>query len=175
MGATKDGRHCTTIFADASFCLSNKVGGWGSWCKSDRGTATSGGEILFVGDSGLAELIAVSKGIFAAVQVGVLAAGDHVVIKTDCERVVRMFGSRSPVMKPYEETIVRDIVEFMFVNDISMSVQHVKGHSNSKAAPKFWVNNRCDKVAKTYMQQARNHRARGFSRAITTEIMLEPA
>lgn len=158
-----------TMFADASVRYSHKTAGWGYWIKGDsRHAHMKGGPILpYTNDVGLAELIAIKRGLETARDINYFMPDDRVImIQSDsmnaltCMRIVRksikvskhpdskvgMFQRLNVDIPAAKWEAVKEILIITDKLGLEIVVRHVKGHSEGNG--RSWVNRMCDRLAK---------------------------
>ncbi|WP_286869477.1 RNase H family protein [Sphingobium sp.] len=150
-----------TIIADASHCTETKAAGYGFWAVSERARHGGGGSFQHpVDTSSAAELLALVNGLFFGKMRGVLDAGDHVLLQTDCQRAIDVLSSNIKVGLTRDERAGKKrFYELTREYACTVSFRHVKGHTN-KTEARYVTNNLCDKRAKEGMRLARR-RLRG--------------
>ena len=144
-----------TIIADASHCTETKAAGYGFWAVSERGRHAGGGPMKDpVDTSSAAELLAIVNGFFFAKLRGIITAGDHVLLQTDCQRAIDVFEGRIQTMTRDERAGRKRFYELKREYACTVSFRHVKGHTDRTEA-RYVTNNLCDKRAKEGMRLAR--------------------
>ena len=153
-----------TIMSDASFCPKTKASGWGVWAKSERGSFSAGGNFKSdPGHSTDAEAMAIAVAVFAAFRQGVAAAGDRLIIQTDCMTMVRAYTGHHLMPKLSREknktleSTIKYTRKLIKSNKCEFEVRHVEAHAPSKGKRNF-VNNICDAKAKEHMTMQRKER-----------------
>jgi ribonuclease HI len=171
-----------TLFSDASMCPERKIGGWAAWLKSDRGSLRGGARFkVRVGDSSMAEAMAVMNGLTVGASEGIIRRKDTVLVQTDNDAVMgilegtvrrslslefkrRRGRSRDQVVKDVgarnqEIVIVADAFSaFIQENSVVVRWRHVKGH-RGKQDRRSAVNTFCDRTARDHMREARRRPA----------------
>jgi len=171
-----------TLFSDASMCPERKIGGWAAWLKSDRGSLKGGARFMVrVGDSSMAEAMAVVNGLTVGLKEGVIRPMDTVLVQTDNDAVMgvlegtvrrslarelkrRRGRSRSQVERDVDErnheiAIVADAFSAILSdNGVVVRWRHVKGH-RGKQDRRSAVNSFCDRTARAHMRGARKRPA----------------
>lgn len=165
-----------TLITDASYGGVN-CAGWAAWYKGDGGIGpafVSGSVLRFpCATAGDAELAAVFLGYEA---LGQLRAGHRVMIQSDCDRALRMLrwrygfadaphgDGRRVINAPLhqitsQEQRILDAWEGMEnrPNRLDVLVRHVKGHTRKSQLGRYWVNRRCDELARGHMNQQRRN------------------
>lgn len=143
-----------TVLADASYCPTERVGGYGYWIASAR--EKFGGHGAFKGeiaDSVTAEMMAVVNALHFALQ-RVILPGDAVLIQTDCIAAISAFKGERQNLKQQESKAVSTLLHFKNKFEISIVFRHVKGHSQNMEA-RYVSNNLCDKRARKGLEHAR--------------------
>lgn len=107
-----------------------------------------------VDTSSAAELLAIVNGFFLAKLRGIIAAGDHVLLQTDCQRAIDVFEGRISTMTRDERAGRKRFYELKREYACTVSFRHVKGHTDRTEA-RYVTNNLCDKRAKEGMRLAR--------------------
>lgn len=144
-----------TIIADASHCTETKAAGYGFWAVSERGKHGGGGSMSKpVDTSSAAELMAIVNGLFFGKMRGIVDAGDHVLLQTDCQRAIDILEGRISTMSKDERAGRKRFYELKREYACTVSFRHVKGHTNRTEA-RYVTNNLCDKRAKDGMRLAR--------------------
>jgi ribonuclease HI len=145
-----------TLIADASFCSFTGAGGYGWWAASERGKQGGGGAMRDkVCSSSAAEMIAIVNGLHMAIKFGIVHAGDHVLLQTDCMAALDGFQHRrTKQLNKSELAAFKKLYELKKQHRLTYSFRHVKGHSNIKEA-RYITNNLCDERAKVGMRLAR--------------------
>ena len=144
-----------TIIADASHCTKTKAAGYGFWAVSERGKHGGGGSMASpVDTSSAAELLAIVNGLFFGKLKGILDAGDHVLLQTDCQRAIDVLEGRIQTMTKDERAGRKRFYELKREYACRVSFRHVKGHT-SRTEARYITNNLCDKRAKNGMRLAR--------------------
>src|SRR5690606_28492994 len=73
-----------SVFSDASICTRKRVGGWGAWLKSDRGSIRTGGFFKHqISDITIAEAMAAINGLVAGLRAQLIHSGDRIILQTD--------------------------------------------------------------------------------------------
>ena len=167
-----------SLFSDASVCHHKRVGGWGAWLKSDRGSLRTGGPFRHsIGDISIAEAMAVINGLVAGARAGLIQPGDIVLIQTDNNSVMQLLDGTVRRKISRKKKLQRnlswrelkrdvrsqnhdiDLVSDAFrrlkeAHSLSVKWRHVKGHKGRKDR-RSAVNTFCDEVAGTHMRAAR--------------------
>lgn len=107
-----------------------------------------------VDTSSAAELLAMVNGLFFAKMKGIVEAGDHVLLQTDCQRAIDVLESRISTLTKDERAGKKRFYELKREFGCSVSFRHVKGHTRRTEA-RYVTNNLCDKRAKDGMRLAR--------------------
>ncbi len=158
---SKNGRNIVTIFTDASFCLKSKVSGYGVWAKSRGESITGSGHYIGTPSVNIAELMATMAGIKLALMRGIAQPGDYIVLKTDSAHCVNFLNGDLEFNCVVHAQVLISLENVLKKYDLQFEAQHVKGHSKN-SHPRFWVNNKCDALAKEQLVIARAHV--GFSK-----------
>lgn len=145
-----------TIFADASFCHDTKAAGWGCWIKNDiRSVTYSGVFHVSLASSAEAELCALVNATHKAVVQGHAPAGSFLVLESDCTRALDIIRGRLAHRGSLvEKAARRKLFELLENNRLRFKVKHVRGHQGGRNA-RSWVNETCDRLARTAMRSAR--------------------
>lgn len=140
---------------DSSFCPDLNVGGYGHWIISNRGHRSGGGRFQKAPRSPhKAEMMGIVNSLYEAGRRGLARAGDNVLIQCDCIAAMDRLGGKHPITGKFEANIVKKFNHAVDKLSINVRFRHVKGHINS-LAPRHRSNNTCDRIAKSYMKQAR--------------------
>lgn len=107
-----------------------------------------------VDTSSAAELMAVVNGLFFAKMKGIVDAGDHVLLQTDCQRAIDILEGRINTMSKDERAGRKRFYELKREYACTVSFRHVKGHTTRTEA-RYVTNNLCDQRAKAGMRLAR--------------------
>lgn len=140
---------------DASHCPNTKVGGYGVWIASQRGKRSYDGAFKnLIDNATIAEMAAITNGLYIAIRTELVQAHDRVLIQTDCIAAILAFtGKRKPAHSE-ERRIVEQQRQLMVQHNLSITFKHVKGHSDNEGN-RFVSNNICDRKAKANMKKAR--------------------
>lgn len=150
-----DGRDIATVFTDASFCNREKLSGYGVWAKSGDGRGeTFGGFYIGTPSVNVAELLASMAGIKHCLAEGIIIRGNAIILKTDSLHVVNFINGDIKVNCPVHAQSSYSLNLVLEKHDLLIKAQHVKGHSKN-THPRFWVNNKCDEIARQQMKLAR--------------------
>lgn len=167
-----------TLFTDAAYCETTKLGGYGAWCKADgwqRGVFF-GGKIKNVLNSSECELAGVMKALISMNRDGVLALHDEIFIQCDNVRALsallslagsktKAFVKRSkdptdvciqiqPIRRKTENELHMLSILRGFVEGKTLFLRHVKGH-NKKESSRGNINKICDKIARENLVRSR--------------------
>jgi ribonuclease HI len=144
-----------TIFADASHDTGKKLGGWGAWAKSERGSASWHGAFKKpVATSTEAELFAAVNAVFLTVGSSVYERGDLLLVQSDCLAVVEVLNRTAKSRDWQQEGMIR-LHEIMIRAAVrGLTARHVPGHTKGEV-PRLWVNNLCDSLARKGIDKAR--------------------
>lgn len=143
-----------TIISDASQCPETGAAGYGYWLVSERGNSGGGG--LFktpLPDPTIAEMMGVVNALYLAVQHGIAAAGDEVLIQLDCTSVIRMLSSEA-CARPDLELVREKFHALRAQHQLTVEFRHVRGHTNSPAK-RSTAQRRADQRARHEMKQGR--------------------
>lgn len=142
-----------TLYCDASWCPKYKVGGWGIYCRSDKGKfEASGLPPDYCQDSTGAELCAIFAGLYKITQTW--PDSQIIYVRSDCSGVLKII--ESPKKHPREDLrrLQKKIQKLKIKKDLVVQLGWVKGHQSDKTV-KTWVNNRVDQLAYSVMERAR--------------------
>lgn len=147
--------NCITINTDASYCRKTKVGGYAFYIRSDSFKLQKGGAFREKVESPIdAETMAVCNALYVLLNEYHLPKVNFIVINTDCTGVIDRIEKRK------EDYITRYLLqlidELKKITGCNVRVKHVKAHVNIKDS-RSYVNDWCDKTAKTYMRIARKN------------------
>jgi ribonuclease HI len=169
-----------TLFSDASMCPDRRIGGWAAWLKSDRGALRGGGRFrVIVGDTCMAEAMAVVNGLTVGIAQGVIRPRDTVLVQTDNDAVMgvlegrvrrsltlelkrRRGRSRSQIERYVENRneeiriVAGAFSSILRENAVVVRWRHVKGHRGTEDR-RSAVNTFCDRTAKGHMRIARRN------------------
>lgn len=153
-----------TVFSDASYCPDTSAGGWGAWCKSERGTICDGGILkMTANSSGMAELMAAVNAVKISLNKKIALPGDHILLQSDCQQVGTSLIQYSRDNLYDQGLLIRDIFDEICQRyDIKVVYRHVKGHTRGHK-PRLWVNNFCDDLARQSMEADRAQRRRKYA------------
>jgi ribonuclease HI len=101
-----------------------------------------------------AEMLALCNATFIALKTGLVEAGDHILLQTDCVAAITAFEGQRNIKNPDERKAHGYLWRLKKAEGINISFRHVKGHTNNREA-RFVTNNLCDQRAKTGMREAR--------------------
>lgn len=151
-----------TVFSDAGLCPHMRLGTWGGWVKSVRGTARGGGvlkDAMF--STTVAESRALLNTIHMGLKAGVIQPGDTIVAQTDNDAVgVAIAGAKTKKgghKQPDRVETARVAQEFLARHNLTLEWRHVKGHSGG-GDPRSKVNGYCDRVARYFLRAERAKR-----------------
>jgi ribonuclease HI len=120
-----------TIITDASHCSDTLAAGYGYWIKSSRGS--NGGSGMFkvtVPDAMVAETMAIVNGIHLAIALDLAAAGDDILVQTDCQGAIHCLDRT--MSKEPRETLMAVRNKFDRMREeyrLNVTFRHVKGHT----------------------------------------------
>lgn len=167
-----------TLFSDASICSQYKVGGWGAWLKSNRGSTRSGGPFQYsIYDTAIAEAMAVVNGMAAGIRTEIIQTGDEVLIQTDNNSVMGVLEGKASrkanekskrrrkmgwrALKKAVRAQNHDIAlvsnafrQITERHNLTIRWRHVKAHQGRKDR-RSAVNSFCDEIAGEHMRTAR--------------------
>lgn len=171
-----------TLFADASYCLKTKAGGWGAWFKTDgmqEGALIGGTFKTGMANSSEAEVAALANAMTRLCNEGVLGPVSELMIQSDCMRALQLIALLLPGVirrrhekglpvhdgiltpTPTEKAALTRIGLIRGEADVLLVVRHVKGHS--PGGGRSWVNRQCDAIARRHME-AERHRRNGVAK-----------
>jgi ribonuclease HI len=152
-----------TIIADASWCPNTHAAGYGYWIASDRGKQGGSGAIKDrVVNSIAAEMMALLNGLHDACRRGLVGAKDEALLQTDCQAAIDAFNGVRKNISSQELELVAYLAVLQKKVGFTVKFRHVKGHGAGDTARSF-VNNTCDKLARSAMQRARAQLQRELS------------
>lgn len=160
-----------TLFIDASHCPQTKHVGYGAWAKRDgwKSGHFFGGRLAPCGNSREAELAAIAAALEAMRKKGHLFGLRSVMVQSDSLRALELIVAKNgstisnhpngcPIelrhnltASPSEKASLQAIKEA--AGDVSIWARHVRGHKAD--GTRSVVNNRCDKLARRHMREAR--------------------
>lgn len=147
-----------SLFTDASWCQYTHAAGWGCWTKSDRTTALAGGVIEEPClSANHAEMYALRYGLRLAARNGVLAKGDHILWRADCQHAINLFADDRFIKNALEREFVTEIREALAKWDNTLNVRWIKGHTKVHH-PATWVQDQSHKYAIRNMRRERDRR-----------------
>lgn len=144
-----------TIISDASYCPNNRVGGYGFWAVSGRGSHA--GEGMFKGSvpsAQNAEMMAIVNALHCSIGTGVAIAGDQVLVQTDCLNAITYFERKSRRISADALVIVNALDALKAKHSLDIEFRHVKGHTR-QTGTKFVAQRLSDKRARRAMKKAR--------------------
>lgn len=146
-----------SLFTDASFDPRRKLGTWAFWCRGNKAFHEGGGILKgAIKSSNEAEIKAIVNSVHYLINNDVLQQGDSVLIQTDSVVAVKFYMHSFRHASLCE---VRDRFDALIADyNIEYQIRHVKGHVTAGEA-RHYVNNRCDAIAKHFLQQARKRYA----------------
>lgn len=168
-----------SVFSDASICTRKRVGGWGAWLKSDRGSIRTGGSFKHqISDITIAEAMAAINGLVAGLQAQLIHSGDRVILQTDNNSVQGILlgeTKRKATTKAkrrrnipwkqlrrevstanHEISLVAEAYgKLLATYSLDIEWRHVKGHRGTQDR-RAAVNTCCDQIAGDHMRTARH-------------------
>ncbi len=131
-----------TLFTDASWGPTTRVGGWAIWYRREQVRFTASGcfEGLMAG-SNLCEMGAIVKGVGYLCTNRVLQTGDTLIIVTDSLDAKHVIETG----RTDHGLAVKEMVRTL---GISLRINHVKAHMNQKLSPRNWVNGLVDRLSR---------------------------
>ena len=142
-----------TLYCDASWCWKYKVGGWGIYCRSDKGRFELSGEPpSYCQDNVGAELSAVFAGLYRITQAW--PDSQLIYVRSDCSGILTIIESSEPHRRDDLHRLQQKIQDLRKEKELILQLGWVKGHQDGKTV-KSWVNNRVDKLARDVMDRAR--------------------
>lgn len=121
-----------TIISDASHCHQHHVAGYGFWCVSKRGShAGQGAFKSLLKDALAAETLAIVNALHCSISMGVTAAGDDVLIQTDCLNAIDQLEGR---FRRKRKDLAEGIERFNLLrdgNNLHIEFRHVRGHTRT--------------------------------------------
>ncbi len=125
-----------TIISDASYCPRTHAAGYGFWAVSERGRHGGSGSFKAkLPGSLFAETCAIVNALFIATRLGIAAAGDRVLVQTDCQVAIRALEGKMKrrTINAKRNVLLRDAVERfnVFVREHALTIEfrYVQGHS----------------------------------------------
>lgn len=146
-----------TIITDASFCPHTRAGGYGCWIASDRGRGEYGGPLNDTSDSSEAEAKAACNGLHHAITNGLVKQGDRILIQMDCKPALSLFKEERP-SRLAERAALEWLKDTAQRNNLTLLFRHVKGHNTNSVASRSIAQEKCDKLARKYMELERGKR-----------------
>lgn len=142
-----------TINTDASFCPNSKVAGFAFYIKSDLFLIKKAGVLKStVINSEDAEMMCLANALYYLFNETDNIRANRIIINIDCVGVIRK------VKKGNNDALTIKTRDFMnaLMNRTKAKIvfKHVLAHKTI-INPRTWVNDWCDKTAKSYMRQAR--------------------
>lgn len=140
-----------TIIADASFCHDTRASGYGYWAVSARKKVSGAGNFKDrPPDANAAEMAALLRGVFYAVQTGCAARGDVLLLQTDSMHTINTYQGRRAPSPGAEARLVESMINIATKYALSLDYRHVKGHTQRWEA-RYWCNRFCDVAARRAM------------------------
>lgn len=151
-----------TINTDASFCPTQKVGGFAFWITSDIGRIKRMGGLKSVETAQDSELKCLANAVYVLLNSKLNNGSiNKIYINSDCLWMFQSisYSSGNKIGRYITHTIYK-----IFENNHKKGVElktryelrHVKAHTNKLDKSRNWVNNWCDKNAKIEMKKMRN-------------------
>lgn len=162
-----------TIISDASVCPNTKVAAWAAWMKADGKASAmhSGAFDEPVGDSSMAETLAIINAIHRAVTSGYVEKGGNILMQSDSldalavlmialpGTVENKHASGAPVYKMRKKTseryskAIKILRKIVAEHHLVLEVRHVRGHKSGNG--RQYVNRLVDKEAKAIVRANR--------------------
>jgi ribonuclease HI len=157
-----------TLFADASFDATRKIGTWAAWAKCDGATMRAGGVFKTpIDNSTTAELGAIANGLHLAIAEFDPSAGALVVIESDNITALALASGDTQIVKP--KTVRRmgrqihamrdSIAAIVGARRLRVRTKHVRGH-RGVGDPRSAVNTWCDRMCHQHLTSARRRNER---------------
>jgi ribonuclease HI len=144
-----------TIFCDASYCDRSKIGGYGIWIKTERGTHRFKGAFKEpLSGPGRAEMAALANALHVAHKIYSPGADDTLFVTTDCLNAIETI--KMPTVRKNN----RDNQALLYIRDLLLTskarydFRHVKAHKGN-VNPRSAVNTWCDRAARAEMRALR--------------------
>lgn len=146
-----------TIFADASYCHKERVGGYGFWVACERGKKAGGGRLRSpsVDSSTVAEMMALANALHSAIVDKLVQDGDIVLLQTDCMAAIDAFEGKRKNLIEQEKQVLKFVCGLIQKGRLKLQYRHVKGHTGNTDKRSI-TNELCDKRAKKGLNVARN-------------------
>jgi ribonuclease HI len=103
-----------------------------------------------------AELLAAVNSISMAIARGVADKGDRIILEADCLHVQHIFERSKRKLSENEQRAFEHWMTLRGKLELSLQFRHVKGHTTGHE-PRLWVNNLCDRLARSGLAHARKH------------------
>ena len=146
-----------TIISDASVDFHGQRGAYAFWAVSQRGRHAGQGVFkVACSNPNEAETMAVVNALHTAINLGIAAAGDQVLVQTDSLHAIRVFSGyslRPKVLKKYA-SMMQALREIVARHNLTMEYRHVKGHSKETDA-RSRAQQMTDKRARKAMRAAK--------------------
>lgn len=153
-----------TVITDASHDFPTKVGAWGAWVKSGRGSVESAGAFKSsMGSSTVAEICAGICGIYLGVSRRLLIPEeDSVLLEIDNSAALKWldpdYKVKRSVIKDADKGVITkalNLRDALMDRGMGLELRHIKAHSGT-STPRTWVHSRCDLSAKAAMRIKRD-------------------
>lgn len=142
-----------TLFTDASWSSTHRIGVWAMWAKCDGKTIRHSGKFNSpMRQSGTAELGAISYGLIQVAAGFTLTDDTKVIVQTDSQEAITAY-TRGLHPRQEDRAIASHIKDFARSHGWRLDFRHVKGHKGN-ATPRNAVNNWCDKECHRQMGEA---------------------
>lgn len=145
-----------TLFTDAGFCPTSRLGSWAAWAKFDGQTLRTSG--LFKTNptgSDTAEVQAIINGVYSVLKEFNPEPDSKIIIQSDCKTAMKVL--ENPVgkkAKKFAEFLaLRDKFQTLTVN-LRVEFRHVEGHKGT-STKRNAVNTYCDKECKRILIEAK--------------------
>lgn len=166
-----------TVFSDASWDSKFGAAGFGAWAMREdweQGRFMSGSLNQVLISSTEAELCGIAKALHSLPE-GAFDGITHLSLQCDAVGALGMIYYRligrvqlSHVKGEKDVPILRngndptmlqkkalDVIRKTVPIDVPIFLRHIKGHGKKSGSGRTWVNNQCDKLAKTHMRERR--------------------
>lgn len=143
----------TTLYCDASFCPTTRVGGWAVWLRSDKGRLIESGTLPgYIEESFEAELAAIYAGVYRAVTRW--PETEAVFVRSDCETAFIKLDRPDTTWRPGAVRLVEKVLGLRDEHKIRLVKGWVKGHQRGHSTEAY-LNRRVDHLARHEMEKAR--------------------
>lgn len=144
-----------TLYCDASFDHTVRIGGWGVWLRSDAGRVVRGGPAPdYCARSYEAELAAIYAGAWLAVRTWPQTR--LVLVRSDCDQALRIMDGRSAPRSDHAAALRLHarLKKLRREHGVRLRARWVKGHQRGNETD-AWLNRRVDEIARDNMRRAR--------------------